>query len=65
MKTATPAQVETIGRLRAQAEADGSGLFEVRYSAYIGAGCAAERGAIVVCVDGRIYAVVEKEGFYV
>lgn len=35
---------------------------EVRYSTYIGPGCAAEHGDLTVVADGRIWAMVTREG---
>lgn len=61
-KDATVAQLETIKRLRAECETNGVAIFELRYSSYIGPGCAADRRALTVSADGRIYAIVETDG---
>jgi hypothetical protein len=62
LNDATHSQLEAVNKLYAQATAEGKHLFEVRYSTYIGPGCAAERGAITVCTDGKIWHNVEKNG---
>jgi len=62
MNRATLAQTEAIIDLRADAEKNGVGIFEVRYSTWIGPGCAAERGAITVVEDGAIAALVFPDG---
>lgn len=62
MNEATDAQRVAVQERIAVAEAEGVGILEVRYSTYIGPGCAAERGAICVVVDGRIGWLVEKDG---
>lgn len=62
MNDATDEQRAAVAKLAVEAEAEGAHIFEVRYATWIGAGCAADRGAICVSVDGRIYNNVEKDG---
>jgi hypothetical protein len=62
LNTATEEQKAEIARLRIEADLNGVGIFEVRYSTYIGPGCAAERGDITVCHDGRIAWMVMPSG---
>jgi len=62
MNRATPEQRDSILGQRAIAERSGVNFFEVRYSTYIGPGCAAEHGAITVVTDGRIAGLVWKDG---
>lgn len=62
MNDATDAQREAIATLIAEAQAHGTSIFEVRYSTYIGPGCAAEQGAITVVEDGAISALVWPSG---
>lgn len=62
MNDATPEQKAKIELLSVECSTRGCGWFEVRYSTYIGPGCAAERGAITVVADGMIMYNVEKNG---
>jgi hypothetical protein len=64
MRTATPEQRDVILRsiedMKRFGEAEYS--IEVRYTTYIGPDCAAERGAITICADGRIHSLVYPNG---
>jgi hypothetical protein len=62
MNRATPEQAAKVADLQAQVKERGAGRFETRYGAWIGHGCAADRGAVCVLVDGLIYGHVEKDG---
>lgn len=56
------AQRRAIEELVTELKSTARFLVEVRYSTYIGPGCAAERGDITVCVDGAIRAMVTPDG---
>jgi hypothetical protein len=63
MNDATDKQKTAILELAEKVEAEGHGIFAVRYSTWIGHGCAADKGGITVEVDGRIYAHVYPDGY--
>jgi hypothetical protein len=63
MNDATEEQKAAIGELVDRQKRLGRVYrLEVRYSTYIGPGCAAERGDITVIMDGAIGAMVTKDG---
>lgn len=63
LNRATEAQREAIERLVAEAKAgEARFLIEVRHPTYIGPGCAAEKGDITICVDGKIWRMVMPDG---
>lgn len=51
-----------VVELIAEGEQCGFGIMEIRYSTYIGPGCAAEHGDITVCADGKIWRMVMPSG---
>lgn len=63
MLRATDEQKDKILELVATAQSEpGVFLIEVRHPTYIGPGCAAEHGDITICVNGRIWYNVQKNG---
>lgn len=58
----TEAQRERILALVEQAKSLAESAVRVRYSTYIGPGCAAERGDLTVDVDGHIWRMVTRGG---
>ena len=63
MNDATPSQRESIQHILEDLTEEGNThQAEVRYSTYIGPGCAADRHAITVIADGRIWRIVETSG---
>lgn len=64
LNRATDEQREAITKLVAEAKESGEARFliEVRHPTYIGPGCAAEKGDITICVDGRIWRMVMPNG---
>lgn len=65
LKDATEPQKVSILAELDKAEAEGARIAEVRWPAYIGPGCLAEKGGISVDVDGRIWGVVMPDGYVV
>lgn len=59
---ATDAQRTKIDELIETARREGVHTVTVRYTTWIGPGCAAEHGAITIDADGRIYALVYPDG---
>lgn len=62
LNQATIEQKDAIAAVRDRAAKRGVRMFEVRYSTYIGPGCAAERGDLTIVMDGAIGAMVCKDG---
>lgn len=62
LNEATDEQKAAIASIQDRAVKRGIRRFEIRYSTWIGPGCAAERGDIVVMMDGGIGAMVCPDG---
>jgi hypothetical protein len=59
---ATSLQREVIHEEIERERRAGASIVEIQHAPWIGAGCAADRGGILVCSDGKIAAIVYPDG---